>query len=259
MIPITLNGRTAVMSYFNEAMEYVEDETAVLAKIVYEDNGETEWAEVLEPSPDGAALGGPGSGWFRHAGHVSKGHKDEKSILKPTKDRAFTGSAADGPRMSKLETGQLGESLATLYLKQMGHSDARTAHTGRNNYAVDLVTKHTAYEVKAGLASNSSSAQHWRATIGMPGPKERQWLAKASPEAKARWNARKSNEIMIRKKAAVQELSKKTGKRLAGRTLSLIINARTRTVDVHEFDGFHSRIPWKSDQARKGYKGSFRY
>lgn len=205
------------------------------------------------------ALGGPGSGWFRHAGHVSHKHKDEKSVLKPSKEKAWSGQQDDGPRMSKLETGALGEHLAILYLKQIGHKDARSLNTKGSNYALDLVHKHQAFEVKTGLASNSSSAQQWRATIGQPGPKEKAWLAKASPEAKARWNARKADEIMKRKRAAADAVSKMLGKRIKGKTLSLIINAKTRVVDIYEFDGFHARIGWRSDQAQRGFKGSFRY
>lgn len=215
---------------------------------------------------------GPGRGWHADsdnphvAGAKAAGGgegKSGKSSLRPSKERAFTGKAGSGSEVkgapSKLETGELGEHLATEYLKSLGFADARTLNEVGNNFPVDLVQDHEVYEVKAGLATNGSSAQQWRATIGQPGKEEREWLAKASPEAKARWNEKKAEAIMERKATAVREVGEKIGHSVKGKTMALIINHETRTVDVHVFSGFHARIAWKSDAAEKGYRGSYKY
>jgi hypothetical protein len=176
--------------------------------------------------------------------------------LTHTTERALHGS---GGTLSKQETGQLGEQLAVRYLKGLGFRDARVAETARNNFAVDLVEDHHAYEIKAGLAGVSRSAQQWRATIGQPGKQESAWLARASAAAKLRWNDRKRALILARKQAAVQELARRTGRAVEGRTMALIIDHRRRIVDVHVFDGFHLRIGWNSPQAARAYRGSFKY
>lgn len=200
-------------------------------------------------------FGGPGSGWHREAGHIS--HKTPQTALTKSKEKAFGSKCTK--ELSKLETGALGEHLATLYLKSQGASDARSLNVKGNNFAVDLIQDHHVYEMKAGLASNGKSAQHWRATIGQPGTKEAEWLSRASDKAKAAWNERKSQEILDRKNAAVRQVSKEVGRKVQGNTIGLIINPTSRTVDVHVFKGFHSRIPWGSEQAQSGYKGSFKY
>lgn len=204
------------------------------------------------------ALGGPGSGWHKEQGHIS--HKDQSKVLKTSKEKAFNGKAVEAStRLSKLETGQLGEQLATAWLQKQGFADARSLNVKGNNFPVDLVHDHEVYEVKAGLASNSASAQHWRATIGQPGPKEAVWLAKASPAAKARWNEKKQQEIIDRKEQAVKEVSKRIGRKVSGKTLTLVIDPDRRIADIHVFNGFHSRISWNSSQAKAGYRGSFKY
>jgi hypothetical protein len=197
--------------------------------------------------------GDPRGGRFAPSGHAAgTKHGD----LTHTDQRAIHGSSAD---LSKLETGALGEELAVRYLKGLGFKDARTLNVHRNNFPVDLVEDHRVYEVKAGLAGVSRSAQQWRATIGQPGKKERAWLDRASAAAKLRWNDRKRQLIITRKQRAVTEVSKKLGHRVNGATLALIIDHKRKIVDVHVFDGFHLRVGWTSAQATRGYRGSFHY
>lgn len=198
------------------------------------------------------------SGRWTDGGGTSSNPSGRRLVLRESRQRA-TDKGAKSARLSKLETGRVGEDVAVAWLQSQGHADARTLNVKGNNFPVDLVEDHRVYEVKAGLASNSESAQQWRATIGQPGVKEREWLASASSAAKARWGERKQREILNRKERAVREVSQRLGHRVEGGTIALIVNPTTRIVDVHVFDGFHARIGWKSDQAQAGYRGSYRY
>lgn len=182
--------------------------------------------------------------------------------LTATKERAFSGAAADlgDDKLSKIETGEMGERIAVSYLRdKRGFSDADTLNVRRNNFSVDLVGDHEVHEVKAGLASNGRSAQQWRATLGQPGAKERAWLKTASAADKRQWNERKAQAVLQRKQKALSEFRSKTGKKVKGKTLAVIIDSKKKVADIYEFAGFHLRIGWTSDQAKKGYVGSFRY
>jgi hypothetical protein len=138
-------------------------------------------------------------------------------------------------------------------------TDARPLNAEVNNFPVDLIQDHGVIEVKTGLASNGDTAQHWRATIGQPGPTETAWLKTATTEEKRDWNNRKAAEIIQRKEAAAKQISKDLGHSVKGSTMTVILNPNTKTADLYEFKGFHSRIVWDSDQAKKGYIGSVKY
>lgn len=199
--------------------------------------------------------------FIRQLGDV-EGHPfygNQYTGITQTRERAFSGKQVEGTKLSKLQTGALGEKLAIHYLKSIGFKDARTLNEVGNNFPVDLVQDHEVYEVKAGLSSNGPSSQQWRATIGQPGPKEREWLKIASKEEKRAWNQQKQKAILKRKQQAVRTVSKRVGHPVKGKTLSVIINPDTRTVDVYQFDGFHLRVGWNSEQAKGAYRGSFRY
>ena len=207
-----------------------------------------------------ASKGGSGSG--SSAGKKSKTVTAHQTglTLKSVKQRAFSGQPVETKtKLSKLETGKIGENVVIQYLQDKGLKDARPLNDKKNNFAVDLIQDHGAIEVKTGLVSNGKSAQHWRATIGQPGPKEAAWLKKASPEAKARWNAKKAQKILDRKEAALKQLSKEMGKPIKGSTMTTILNPDTRTVDLYVFKGFHSRVSWNSDEAKKAFVGSFKF
>lgn len=180
--------------------------------------------------------------------------------LSATDERAFDGKQVRvRNKLSKLETGQLGELIAIEFLRKQGMRDTRAMNIDRNNYPIDLLGDHQVTEVKAGLASNGRSAQQWRATIGQPGPAEMKWLRTASESAKARWNERKQREILKRKEKAVADVSRRVGRKVKGQTVAVIINPDRRVADVYRFSGFHSRIAWNSTQASKGYVGSYKY
>ena len=180
--------------------------------------------------------------------------------LRPTKDRAWDGEQAElSDVLSKQEVGDLGERTVVQYLQDQGFEDARPLNLERNNFPVDLVQNHEVIEVKAGLASNGKSAQQWRATIGQPGVKEREWLKTASLDEKREWNAKKMQAILDRKEAARASVSQKLGRKVKGATITTVVNSNKKVVDIYKFDGFHSRIAWNSAQAQAAYVGSFKY
>lgn len=225
---------------------------------------------------------GPGSG-HKCWGHPCKnpGHpkqQEEKTTSKQTKpaqqttgyktglqlqqtnQRAFQGEPiATKTKLSKQDVGKLGENIIIQHLQSKGLADARPLNAKVSNFPVDLVQNHGAIEVKTGLVSNGTTAQHWRATIGQPGKAETAWLKSAGKEEKRAWNDAKSAQILDRKEAALKSLTKEFGRPVKGYTYTLIINPDTKTADVYAFKGFHLRIPWHSDTARKGYVGSYKY
>lgn len=180
--------------------------------------------------------------------------------IKATRNRAWHGEQVETKtKLSKLESGALGEQIAIAYLKSKGMKDARTLNVQRNNFPVDLIQDHSVVEVKTGLVSNGKSAQQWRATIGQPGKKEAAWLKTASKEQKAAWNLKKQQAILARKQKAVDEVSKQLGKRVKASTMGIIINPDTKRADIYVFKGFHLRVAWNSPQAKKAYVGSVQY
>jgi len=170
------------------------------------------------------------------------------------KDRAFRGQPkAVRNVVGKQETGAIGEALA---LRLIG---AKKMNGKWNNFPLDLVKGDTVYEVKAGLVSNRADAQKWRLTIGEPGPKEKAWLRRASPAAKARWNERKADMIVERKRKVVADLERRLGRKVKMKTLTFIIDPDRKVADMHEFDGVHPVIRWRSGQAAEGYKRTVKY
>jgi hypothetical protein len=208
--------------------------------------------------PVGKQSGPAPSGMAAQAAQVVNGK------LAPTKQRAFDGKpVAIKNGLSKQMAGAIGEQVCVQWLKSKGMKDAKSLSdhlsSARNNLPADLIQDHQIIEVKAGQASNGPGAQQWRLTIGEPGAKEKAWLAKASPEAKAKFNAKKQAAISARKKEAIANVSKELGYKVGGKTMTCIINHDTRTVDLYQFDGFHDRIGWNSSEAKAGYLGSVKY
>lgn len=251
--------------------EEMEAMGAGLADVAAEDKEEEEDVERIDENtliyrggpqprhPKGSGQGGEFAP--KNAGALGGGGKIIKSIpLKPTKQRAFNGDVVETKtKLTKGETGALAEQAVTSYLRQQGFKDADTLNVGRNNFPVDLVHDHRVIEVKAGLVSNAKDGQKWRSTIGQPGKAETAWLKKATPEEKLAWNNQKRAAILDRKQTVVNEFSKRTGNKIKGQTMTTIINPDTRTVDIYQFDGFHSSIRWGSPEAARAYVGSYRY
>jgi hypothetical protein len=195
-----------------------------------------------------------------HGRWVSTGTHETGIRLGHSDKRAYSGEqTSGGEKLSKLETGALGEKIILEHLKLEGYTDAHPLNAKVNNFPVDGVQDHELIEMKTGLSTNGSTAQQWRATIGQPGPTETAWLKTASKEDKAAWNAGKQQEILDRKNAAVDNLARETGHSVAGSTMTVIINPSTHTADIYKFNGFHSRIAWNSAQAKAGYIRSVTY
>jgi hypothetical protein len=186
------------------------------------------------------------------------------SKIKPAKKPAFSGTPTDAStKISKQLAGAIGEEIVIKYLQSKGFADAGHladfVGSERNNLPVDLVHDHRVVEVKTGQSSNSASAQQWRLTIGEPGPKEKEMLANMSDEDKSAWNAQKQADIHKRKDEEIAKLSKELGYKIKSSTMTVILDPKTKTADLYEFDGFHDRIGWTSDTAKKGFIGSFSY
>lgn len=180
--------------------------------------------------------------------------------VKPTKKRAWEGDPVPlKNKISKQDAGKIGEAVVIAYLKSKGFKDARHLNLDRNNFPIDLVQDHESIEVKTGMVSNSKEAMQWRLTIGEPGKTEKEWLAKASLEEKAKWNAKKQQMIHERKRKALEDLSKKLGRKVKAKTMTVLLNPDTKTADVFQFDGWHNRIAWRSEEAKAAYIGSITY
>lgn len=180
--------------------------------------------------------------------------------ITPTQRRAFEGEpAVIKTKLSKQAAGKIGEDIIIAHLQSLGMDDARPMNLDRNNFPIDLIQDHEVIEGKTGNAGNGKGAQQWRLTIGEPGKAEKAWLATASDEDKAKWNAEKQRKIHERKEAVIRELGKKLGHPVKTATMTVILNPDTKTADIYKFDGFHDRIGWNSELAKKAYVRSVTY
>lgn len=161
--------------------------------------------------------------------------------------------------LSKREVGQLGEQVALAFLRSRGAKDAGSMNLRTENFPVDLLHDHRVVEVKTGLVSNGRSAQQWRMTIGEPYESEKLMLARMSAEDKAAWNRQKMRAIRQRKEAVVRTYSRKLGRKVRGTTIAIILDPDRQVADIFEFDGFHERIGWTSELAKKGYRTTVKY
>ncbi len=202
-----------------------------------------------------------------HAALRKRPEKPTVSIAQKA-EPVFDGGAPIRTRktLSKLETGDLAENLATAWLHSQGFKDARVFKPGgRNNYPVDIVSKRAGVvvEAKGGLVSVKIGARHWRTTIGEPSEVEKVKIAGMAREKLANYNGKKSRLIHRRKNAAMTEVGTAIGRKVKGFTIGTIINPDTKTADMYRFDGFHASIPWHGKRSlrkmRKNYIGTFRY
>jgi hypothetical protein len=185
--------------------------------------------------------------------------------IKPSKKRAFTGQAA-GEKIDSRLAGAIGEEILIQHLKSLGYADAAQTsdflHTTANNLPIDLIHDHRLIEAKAGQTSNPDGV--WALKYDGKFTKDQEAkFAKMPPEkvkkAKARINKAKVAGIHARKAAFVERMNKELGFVEKAGMMCVLVNPDTRTADLYEFDGFHDRIPFKSEQAQKAYVGSVRY
>jgi len=181
--------------------------------------------------------------------------------LTETKQRAYDGTAKElKTTLDKLATGEIGERIVLALLQKTDTNVAILNGNGNgNNNPVDLISDQSAVEVKTGLASNGASAQHWRSTLGEPGPTEAAKLADMTPEDRAAWNNARAKLALDRKRAFIQMWRRANGVPVIPLTFGVILDPDAQVADVYKFADFHARIGWNSDQAQAAYIGSFRY
>jgi hypothetical protein len=213
----------------------------------------------------------PSTGQFTHGGSATRrtgprpvaGVDARFEVPRLTRlpgSRPFDGTPRPTTFLSKQDRGKIGENVIIGYLQQHeGMKDARHANTKKNNFAVDIAYDHKLVEGKAGGIGNTKKAQQWRLTIGEPGKKEKAALRGMTAEQKRVHNARKEQAILERKAKAKADAEKILGFKVQPRTMSIILDHDRRVAHLYSFDGYHPRIDWTSDQARKGFVGAFKY
>lgn len=205
--------------------------------------------------------GGPGSGNFGHAGRrgeiggsAPSGAGDDG----PPPSRAWTGQQDEATGgLSKLDTGAAGEKIAIAALSQILGLPFETVNVGINNAAFDVAGDSRAVEVKTGLATNSKSAQQWRATIGQPGKEETALLKQMTTEQKREHNTWKSQQILERKRKLLAKLSSEAGRELKPLTVGVILSGDGKRGDVFLVDGFHLRLGWSTYATDQYYAGTY--
>jgi hypothetical protein len=207
----------------------------------------------LDKTPKGKTTGTP-------AYHPGSAHGSAVSV-KAIKKRVFNGEPIPvKTTLTKQETGRVAEAVALAYLKTIkGFKDARPMNTEATNFPIDMIEDHAPTEVKGGLVSNARKSQQWRLTFSKTSKAENEAYEKMTPQEREEWNQHKQRRIKERKAAVIKSLEKKYGKPIKPRTLTVIINPDTKTADVFIFDGFHDRIDWQMDIAKKSYVGSVSY
>lgn len=190
--------------------------------------------------------------------HDQQRHAPRTSARLPASQKVWMGEQLPKERrLSKLDTGELGEQVVAYVLEKELGTDFYAVNDGINNAPVDIVGDHVAVEVKAGLASNGRSAQHWRATIGQPGVEEQALLKEMSAEQKRAHNQRKMDAILTRKNRMVAEMSQELGARIKPLTMGVIISPDGSKADVFAVDGFHQRLGWNQYATEQYYVGTY--
>lgn len=218
--------------------------------------------EIWSPSDAGyygnfvtAEKGGPGSGNFGHAGRPG-----EVGGSAPG-ERVWQGERHEptGKRLTRLEVGERGESIASMALSDRYGAEFVSLNQGINNAPIDLGGDHKAVEVKTGLATNSATAMHWRATIGQPGKAEAELLKSMSSKEKRDHNVYKRQQILKRKYDMLTAMSEMAGDDIEPLTVGIILSEDGTRGDVYEIPGFHQRLTWKDYATDKYYVGTYDY
>lgn len=214
-------------------------------------------------SSSGSDAGAGDSGGGRGgAGRAKAGSgKHIKGTLQklPPEERVWQGKAHPGKtKMSKLETGARGEAMAMESLEAESGVGYGTLNVGVNNAPIDAGGDHEAIEIKTGVATNSSSAQGWRATIGQPGKEETARLKKMSAPDKKEYNRIKSEKILERKRDMLNKMSKLAGKPVKPYMVGVILSPDGKRGDVFKVPGFHLSLRWKEHATSKNYIGTFK-
>lgn len=167
----------------------------------------------------------------------------------------------EGDKLSKLQTGELGEQIAMQALEDVYGVPFDTLNVGVNNAPIDVFGNHQAIEVKTGLASNSRGSHRWRSTIGEPGKIEKTMmkalLAEMSPADKRAYNKRKNQVILDRKHNMVNQMTEESGEVISGRMVGLIMQPDGHKADVFVVDGFHLSLTWRRAAIESNYVGTY--
>lgn len=161
-------------------------------------------------------------------------------------------------RISKYDTGKLGEHIAVAFMNKIGHQVTRM-NVQHGNFPLDMITGKHAMEVKAGLVSNGLSAHKWNLKEGEPSERDKAWLKTASKAQVAKYHAVKKEEIIPRKMTAIKNVNKELGRNIKPYTVASIIHPDTQTADVYMFKGYHHEIRWRHSDTAKAYQGTYRY
>ena len=194
--------------------------------------------------------GGPGSGYHDHAGRpgeVGGSAPDDTAAPADTPETtpAWTGETHEAdPGLTKLDTGAIGEELVKDVIGEFLGVPLDTVNVNVNNAPFDLAGDGIAIEVKAGLASNRTDAQKWRATIGQPGIKERELLKGMTKEEKLVHNAAKRAAILQRKHDLLSKMSLESNKPVRPYTAGVIISGDGKKADVFLVEDFHLVLRW---------------
>ncbi len=179
-------------------------------------------------------------------------------LLTRNKSKVWNGEQAPKGKLSKLDTGAIGEKLAKKALSRHFGKDIQIVNIEKSNEAVDLSSNTLAIEVKTGLASNNKSAQHWRSTIGEPGNAEKGLLKGMSDGVKDKHNRRKDKKILERKRNLISRMSSRGGRRVKGYTVGIILSPSGKRGDVFLIPGFHLRLGWNKYATDEYYIGTYK-
>ena len=179
-------------------------------------------------------------------------------LLIRKKSKVWTGKQAPKSRLSKLDTGTIGEKLARKALSRHFGKGFEALNIEKPNAAVDMGNKIIAVEIKTGLSSNSKSAQHWRSTIGEPGNTEKGLLSGMSDGVKDSHNRRKDKKILERKRNLINRMSSRDSRRVKSYTVGIILSPGGSRGDVFLIPGFHLRLGWNKYATDEYYIGTYK-
>lgn len=201
--------------------------------------------------------GGPGSGHHGHQGRLGQ----RGGSAPGSGGRVWTGEAVPrgdkSKRISKLRTGEIGEQFARQALAEKFGVPFVELNQGINNAPIDIAGDHHAVEVKAGLATNGKTAQHWRATIGQPGKEEAELIKQMTSAEKRAHNVAKEQAILARKNAMLSQMSEDAGVTIKPATVGVILSEDGSRGDVYFVPGFHLRLTWQEYATEDYYLGTY--
>lgn len=195
----------------------------------------------------------------------------------PAGKRVWQGASTDPPpkgeRLTKLQTGYIGEQMAMKALEDLtGQPFADlNIQNNRNNNPIDIGGDHRGTEVKA--SAEYSQQRAWRARLGEPGPAEkarrRELTLKANNAtteherlkflaAKRAEGDEKRRMILQRKATEMDRLTAlNDGRQIKPTTVGIILSSDGRRGDVFEVEGHHLYLGWSKAATDANYLGTY--